>query len=158
MKLSCMIRPLSAALCGGVVAIAAMVAAGSAQAVEFKSIGAAPAVLYDAPSEKGRKVFVAPRGMPVEVVLSYGEWTKVRDAGGDLSWVESRHLVGKRSVVVTASPARLRANAEDTAPVVATADRGVLLELSDPVASGWLKVRHRDGVGGFVKATEVWGD
>lgn len=132
--------------------------AASAYAVDFKSIGAAPAVLYDAPSEKGRKVFVAPRGMPVEIVLTYGEWTKVRDAGGDLSWVESRQLSNKRMVVVTAANARLRASADDAAPVVATVERGVLLELADPVASGWIKVRHRDGVTGFVKATEVWGD
>ena len=132
--------------------------AASAYAVDFKLIGAAPAVLYDAPSEKGRKVFVAPRGMPVEIVLTYGEWTKVRDAGGDLSWVESRQLSNKRIVVVTAANARLRASADDAAPVVATVERGVLLELADPVASGWIKVRHRDGVTGFVKATEVWGD
>lgn len=127
-------------------------------AAEFRAVGAAPAVLYDAPSEKGRKVFVAPRGMPVEVVLSYGEWTKVRDAGGDLSWVESKQLTQRRMLIVTAANAKLRASAEDTAPVVLSADRGVLLELADPVSSGWLKVRHRDGVSGFLRATEVWGD
>ena len=38
---------------------------GAAHALEFKSVGPVPAVLYDAPSPKGRKVFVAPRGMPV---------------------------------------------------------------------------------------------
>ena len=129
-----------------------------AQAVEFKSVGATPAVLYDAPSEKGRKVFVAPRGMPVEIVLSYGEWTKVRDAGGDLSWVDSKLLSARRTLVVTAANAKLRASADEAAPLTMTADRGVLLELTDPVASGWLKVRHRDGVNGFVKVSEVWGD
>ena len=127
-------------------------------AAEFRAVGAAPAILYDAPSEKGRKVFVAPRGMPVEVVLSYGDWTKVRDAGGDLSWVESKQLTPRRMLVVTATSARLRANAEDSAPVVLTADRGVLLELAEPVVSGWFKVRHRDGISGFVRATDVWGD
>ena len=130
----------------------------AAHAVDFKSIGAAPAVLYDAPSEKGRKVFVAPRGMPVEVVLSYGEWSKVRDAGGDLSWVDTKQLAARRMLVVTAASARLRAAADENAPTILTAERGVLLELTDPVVSGWLKVRHRDGVSGFVKATDVWGD
>ncbi len=131
---------------------------GAAHAVDFKSIGAAPAVLYDAPSEKGRKVFVAPRGMPVEVVLSYGEWSKVRDAGGDLSWVDSKQLTARRMLVVTVASTRLRAAADENAPTVMTAEHGVLLELTDPVVSGWLKVRHRDGVIGFVKATDVWGD
>lgn len=145
---------LAAAVC----AAATVGAAGAAHAVEFRSVGATPAVLYDAPSEKGRKVFVAPRGMPVEVVLSYGDWIKVRDAGGDLSWVESKHLTGKRMLVVNAAGARVRAAAEDGAPIVMTADRGVLLELAEPVASGWIRVRHRDGITGFVKATDVWGD
>jgi SH3-like domain-containing protein len=130
----------------------------AARAVEFRSIGAAPAVFYDTPTEKGHKTFVAPRGMPVEVILTYGEWIKVRDAGGDLSWVDGKQLSTKRMVVVKAASAKLRATADDAAPTILSADRGVLLELSEPVVSGWVKVRHRDGVTGFVKATDVWGE
>lgn len=132
--------------------------AGSAHALDFKAVGAAPVVLYDAPSEKGRRVAVAPRGMPVEVVLTYGEWTKVRDASGDLSWLQSKGLVARRNLVVSVANAKIRANPDDAAAVVFSADKGVLLELLDPVASGWVKVRHRDGQTGYVKAAEVWGD
>jgi SH3-like domain-containing protein len=130
----------------------------TAGAAEFRSVGTAPAVLYDAPSAKGNKVFVAPRGMPVEIVLAYGDWTKVRDAGGDLSWVESKQLSSRRMLVVSAPQARVRASADDGAALVMTAEHGVLLELAEPVASGWLRVRHHDGLAGFVKAGEVWGD
>ncbi len=130
---------------------------GTAHALEFKSVGAAPAILYDAPSLKGKKVFIAPRGMPVEIVLTYGEWTKVRDMAGDLSWVESQALSPKRMLMVKAANARVRAVADDSGTPVFSCDRGVLLELAEPVASGWLKVRHRDGQTGFVKATDVWG-
>ena len=133
-------------------------AAFAAPAVEFKSVGAAPAIMYDAPSAKGRKVFVAPRGMPVDVVLTYGEWNKVRDAGGDLAWVEAKALTAKRNVVVKAAVARVRGSAEDAAPVVFTADKGVLLEIVDPAAAGWIKVRHRDGQSGYVRVSEVWGE
>ena len=138
--------------------LASGVAASAAHAVEFRSVGAAPAILFDAPSERGRKVFVAPRGMPVEVVLAYGEWIKVRDAAGDLAWIESRTLVPKRMLMVTAVNGKVRASADEAAPLVLTAERGVLLELADPVSSGWVKVRHRDGGTGFIKATDVWGD
>lgn len=132
--------------------------ANAAHALDFKTVGAAPVILYDAPSEKGHRVAVAPRGMPVEVVLTYGEWTKVRDASGDLSWLESKGLVAKRNVQVSVANAKIRANSDDAAAVVFSADKGVLLELLDPVASGWVKVRHRDGQSGYVKASEVWGD
>lgn len=140
---------LSAALLG---------AANGAHALEFRSVGAAPAVLYDAPSVKGRKVFVAPRGMPVELVLTYGTWTKVRDAVGDLAWVESKMLSPRRNVVVNAASARVREAAADSSALVFTADKGVLLELVDAPAAGWAKVRHRDGQSGFVRAGEIWGE
>ncbi|MGV3653923.1 MAG: SH3 domain-containing protein [Noviherbaspirillum sp.] len=136
----------------------AVLAAGAASAVEFKSVGAAPAILYDAPSEKGRKVYIAPRGMPVEVVLTYGDWTKVRDAAGDLSWVESKALVARRSLVATVAGAKVRAQPGDSAPAVFTVAKGVLLELSEPASSGWIKVKHQDGQAGYILAAEVWGE
>ncbi len=141
-----------------VAAVCLTAVAGAAHAVEFKSVGPAPAVLYDAPSHKGRKVYVAPREMPVEVVLTYGEWSKVRDAGGELSWVESKVLNPARHVVTTAPGAKVRAAGDEKSAVVLTADKGVLFELTEPVASGWVKVKHRDGQGGYIKATEVWGE
>lgn len=139
-------------------AVAATMLAPVASAADFKSVGAAPAIMYDAPSEKGRKVFIAPRGMPVEVVLSYGDWTKVRDVSGDLSWVEAKSLDARRHVVVNVAGGKVRGAADEASPVVFTADRGVLLELAEPISSGWIKVKHRDGQGGFIRASEVWGD
>lgn len=131
--------------------------AGLAQALEFRSIGAAPVILYDAPSLKGGKLYVAPRGMPVELILTYGAWSKVRDMAGDLSWVESKDLLARRNVIVRVANAKIRAAADESAALVFSADKGVLLEMAEPVAAGWLKVKHRDGQTGYVKVAEVWG-
>ncbi len=129
-----------------------------AHATDFKSVGANPAIMYNAPSERGRKVFIAPRGMPVEIVLNQEGWSKVRDAGGDLSWIDARALTPKRNVVVTAANAKIHATAGEASALVGTADKGVLLELVAPAAAGWVRVRHQDGTTGFVKAGEVWGE
>ncbi len=131
---------------------------GISQALDYKAIGFTPAIMYDAPSERGRKVFVAPRGMPVEVVLTYGEWSKVRDVAGDLLWVESKALTSRRTVVAKAANTKIRNAADDNAPVAFTADRSVVLEFVESTSAGWLKVKHRDGQGGFVKAADVWGE
>jgi SH3-like domain-containing protein len=131
--------------------------ASNSYALEFKSVANAPAVLFDAPSIKGKKMFIAPRGMPVEIIFTHGEWTKVRDASGNLSWLESKSLSNKRNVVVKVASAKIRAEADDGAPVVFTADKTVLLELNEAPNSGWLKVKHRDGLSGYVKTNEVWG-
>jgi len=137
----------------------ALIVTAPAYALDFKSVGAAPAILYDAPSEKGRRVFVAPRGMPVEVVLTYGDWSKVRDAAGTLSWVMSKSLVAKRNVVVSAANTKIHATADEASATVFSADKNVLLEMTDTTAvSGWVKVKHRDGQSGYVKAADVWGD
>lgn len=135
-----------------------LLATGAAHALDFKSIGAAPAVLYDAPSGKGLKSFIAPRGMPVEVILNYGEWTKIRDASGELFWLETKALSAARTVVVIAPSVKVRSSADDSSGTAFAADKGVLLELVEPASSGWIKVRHRDGQGGYVKAAEVWGE
>jgi hypothetical protein len=112
----------------------------------------------DAPGQKAAKLFIAPPGMPVEIVLVNGEWSRVRDATGDLSWIESRYLIARRSLVVEVPMAAIRATADERAAVIFTAPKGILLELAEPIASGWIKVRHRDGESGFVKASEVWGE
>jgi SH3-like domain-containing protein len=134
-----------------------LLATAGAQAFDFKSVGAAPAILYDAPSVRGIKLFVAPRGMPVEVVLTYGEWVKVRDASGDMAWTEARALSPKRNVVVRNMGAKVRPTADDNGIPLMTADKGVLLELADPQVSTWVKVRHKDGLIGYIKAADIWG-
>jgi SH3-like domain-containing protein len=138
-------------------ALLGLLATGGAQALEFKSVGADPVVAYDAPGMKGRKVFAVPRGMPVETILTYGEWTKVRDSAGDLFWLESKSLTGKRTLVVKVANAKIHSAADDGSPLVFSADKGVLLDMAEPVNSGWVKVRHRDGQVGYVKSGEVWG-
>jgi len=138
-------------------AAALVLVSSAACAFDFKTVGAHPAVLYDAPSPKGTKLYIAPSGMPVEVVLSYGDWVKVRDAAGDMAWTESRGLSAKRNVIVRAASTKVRAAADDNAAVVLVADKNVLLELVDPEPGPWVRVRHRDGLAGYVKAADVWG-
>ena len=140
-----------------VASVTLLLACATSSAFDFKTVGANPAILYDAPSIKGGKLFVAPRGMPVEVVLSYGEWVKVRDANGDLAWTELKGLSAKRNVIVRAGGAKVRATADEASPIVMTADKGVLLELVDPQVTTWVKVRHKDGITGFIRAGEIWG-
>jgi SH3-like domain-containing protein len=129
----------------------------AAHAFDFKTVGEHSVILYDTPSPKGSKLFIAPSGMPVEVLLSYGDWVKVRDAAGDMAWTEAKGLTSRRNVIVRAPSTRVRANPDEAAPTLLIVDRNVLLELVDPDAGPWVRVRHRDGVSGYVRASDVWG-
>jgi SH3-like domain-containing protein len=140
-----------------IAALTMTLAAAGSQAFDFKTVGAAPVILYDAPSTKGGKLFVVPRGAPLEVVLAYGEWLKVRDVSGEVAWTEAKGLSAKRNVIVRVANLKIRATPDDAAIAVFSADKGVLLELTEAAAGGWIKVRHRDGLVGYVKNSEVWG-
>lgn len=135
-----------------------LLACASACALDYRSVGANPAVLYGGPSTKAAKQYIVPPGAPLEIVLTYGEWVKVRDMAGDLAWTEARSLTAKqRNVMVRAANTKVRAGADDTAAVVFIADKGVLLELAEPASNGWTKVRHRDGLTGYVHSADIWG-
>ncbi|MUI13219.1 SH3 domain-containing protein [Massilia dura] len=134
-----------------------LLASGAGWAADFKTVGAAPAVLYDAPSTKGVKLFTVPRGAPLEIVLTYGDWVKVRDVSGDLAWTPARGLSSRRNVIARAPNVKIRAAEDDASAVVFTVDKGVLLELGEPGANGWIKVRHRDGLAGYVRGSDIWG-
>lgn len=144
-------------ICRSMFAVAlAAITVAPAWGLEFRSVAGNAAVLYDAPSAKARKLYVVSQGYPVEVVVVVEGWVKVRDASGDLTWVESKALSDKRTVMIKVPIAQIRQSADDGAPVVFQAEQNVILELED-VAGGWLRVKHRDGQAGFVKAGDVWG-
>lgn len=129
---------------------------GAALALDYRSVAEA-APMYDAPSAKSKPLFVVLAGTPVEVVVSLDGWSKVRDSKGDLTWIEKKHLTEKRNVIVRFDRAQVRAAADDKAALVFEAERDVVLELLEAAPGGWVKVRHRDGQSGFLKAPQVWG-
>lgn len=132
-------------------------AAGTACAAEYRSIGANPAILYDAPSTKADKLFAVTRYYPFEVLVKLDQWTKVRDANGEVGWVENAALGDRATVVVTVPLADVRAAPDPQSPLVFEAYKQVLLDVVEPPANGWVHVRHRDGQEGYIRTSHVWG-
>jgi SH3-like domain-containing protein len=147
-----------------VAAVAVSASVTIAWGADFMSTSGAVTILYDAPSAKAKPLFILGADTPLEVIVPVEGWTKVRDAGGTIGWVEKGHLAARRMLVVRVPVADVRANPDDDAPIVFRAENGVLLELAEPAASaaettmpGWVKVRHRDGQSGFVRIAQVFG-
>ncbi len=139
------------------ISVLLLFAAPAALAGEFRSIGENATPMYDAPSVKANKLFVASIFYPVEVIVQVDNWTKVRDVAGDLAWVEKKTLSDTRTVLVTAPLADVRLKPDDGAPLVFQARRAVALEIVELGVGPWVKVRHSDGQTGFVRANQVWG-
>ncbi|WP_308637919.1 SH3 domain-containing protein [Massilia puerhi] len=144
-------------LAGAPLFVMTVLAAPHVVAFDFKTVGTTAAILYETPSAKGNKLYLAPPGMPLQVMIAYGEWVKVRDMNGDVAWTQARVLAPRRNVLVRTPGGRVHAGPDDTSAVLMTADKGVLLELVDPHALVWARVRHRDGVVGYIKVSDIWG-
>ncbi|HSN19928.1 MAG TPA: SH3 domain-containing protein [Usitatibacter sp.] len=138
-------------------AVLLALAAGAACGAEYRSLGEKPAILYDAPSTKADKLFAVTRYYPFEVLVKLDQWTKVRDANGEVGWIENGALGDRQMVVVTVPLADVRAAPDAKSPLVFEAYKQVLLEVTAPPADGWVKVRHRDGQEGYIRTSHVWG-
>ncbi len=136
---------------------AALVWSAAAQAADYRAVQDNAAVLYDAPSREARPLVVVSKHYPLEVIVNLDAWVKVRDHTGALAWVERKFLGDRRMVMVTAPSAEVRVKPEDGAAIAYAAAGGVVLELVEIAPGGWLRVRHADGAGGYVRTAQVWG-
>lgn len=128
-----------------------------AHALEFKSVSAQKAILYDAPSTSSKKMLLLSQAYPVEVIVNLKDWLKVRDALGTIYWVEAKDLTNTRTVLVK-TDTKLLAKNEVNAATVATIEKNVLLQIAETqVVNGYIKVKHRDGVTGYLPITVLWG-
>ena len=138
--------------------IALMLTPLLAEALEFKSVAVPKATLYDAPSASAKKILLLSQNYPVEIIVNLGEWLKVRDAQGAISWVEAKQLSDRRTVMVITANAEIMSGADATSNLLATLEKDVVLEIADAkLTNGWLKIKHRDGITGFILISSVWG-
>jgi len=139
-------------------AVALLSAMNSSYALDYGSVTENAVVLYNKPSIEGKKLYVVSRYMPLEQAVSLENWVKVRDSSGNMAWIEKRFLSSKRFVIVTDTQVAIHQAPEEKSAVVAQVKKQVAIELLGTTDTGWLKVRHIEGMTGFVKAAQVWGN
>jgi SH3-like domain-containing protein len=125
--------------------------------IDFFSISSNAVIMYDAPSTKSVKLFVASANLPVEVVVNVEGWSKVRDSSGSLAWVEQSALSKQRFVIVTVPLADIYQSANANSELIFQAQENVVMEWIDSDIPGWIRVRHREGQAGYVRSSQVWG-
>lgn len=138
-------------------ALLSLAVALPAQAIDYRSVEVPAAILYDAPSQKAKKLYLIRAQTPVEVVVRLEGWVKVRDVEGTLAWIEAAQLNERRTLIVTAPVAELHQSDKVDAPVLARFEKWVVLEYAGIAAPGWVAVKHRDGAAGLIRTTQVWG-
>ena len=129
----------------------------TALAGEMRSVLHEAAILYDAPSIKAKKLYIVKKFTPLEVLVNLDGMSKVREAEGSVAWVERSQLSETRTVAVMAAQADIRQTPDTSAPILTSAEKWVVLELLELPINGWARVKHRDGISGFVRSSQVWG-
>jgi SH3-like domain-containing protein len=94
-------------------------------------------------------------GLPLRVEAEFGVWRKVVDHDGTTGWMHHSVVSLKRMALVTTSSARLYADADDSAALIAVAERNALLELQS-CPTQWCRVATGD-IRGWVSRTSLWG-
>ena len=93
--------------------------------------------------------------LPVKVIAEFDIWRKVIDHEGTTGWVHGQLVTLKRYALIQSRLTKLYRKADFDSPVVAVADKGVLVELQlcEPQ---WCRVAT-DELRAFVRREDIWG-
>jgi len=129
--------------------------------IEMVSIAKEGVNMRSGPGTKYAIVWELGKGFPLRVIGSKGNWLKVVDFEKDEGWVY-KPLVTKRPHLIvkvqknTAKKINVRSGPGRQYKVIGMAYYGVVFKTMKR-GNGWVKVRHEDGLTGWVKRSLLWG-
>lgn len=128
---------------------------------EMLSINGDKVNIRSGPGSKYRVKYEYGQGLPLRVLSRKGQWVKVQDFENDTGWVH-RDLLKKRGHMVIKAlrnknkTVNIRSGPGTNYRIVGKAYYGVVFRTVKQT-KGWVKVRHKSGVEGWIKRSLVWG-
>lgn len=131
----------------------------NALAVDFVSVKAKKAILYEGPSKATKKELIITEGYPLLVMVKLKEWLKVKDHVGQINWIRTADTSPERFVMTIRLGVPIYNQASSSSNKLADVDDKVTLKLSSPlVTDGWVNVKSEPNeLNGFVSANDIWG-
>ncbi|MEJ2033706.1 MAG: SH3 domain-containing protein [Deltaproteobacteria bacterium] len=96
------------------------------------------------------------RGFPLKVIGSKGAWVKVIDFENDSGWIYRRLLGRAPHLVVKKRRINIRSGPGTRYRVIGKANYGVVFRTLKK-RGGWVKVKHENGLTGWIKRNLLWG-
>jgi SH3-like domain-containing protein len=98
-------------------------------------------------------------GMPVEITAEFENWRRIRDWEGAEGWVYHSLLSGRRTAVIVPKNkdelVPLYENSDDTSPIVAKLQSGVLATLKSCTGT-WCRLTGKN-FDGYIRQERLWG-
>jgi SH3-like domain-containing protein len=106
------------------------------------------------------------QGLPVEIIAEFDNWRRIRDPEGADGWVWHSLLSVRRTAIVapwdrgSGEPITLHERADESSPVVARLEPGVVASVSN-CGESWCRlavgIDRRREIVGFVIQEKIWG-
>lgn len=132
-----------------------VVSTSSAQA-KMVSVAVAKLNLRSEPGTKSAVQWEYGRGVPLQVLTSKGSWYKVQDFENDVGWVFKKMVNSTPHMIVKTKRINIRSGPGESYKLIGKADYGVVFTTLEQ-KSGWAKVKHENGLQGWVMRDLVWG-
>lgn len=94
-------------------------------------------------------------GLPVEVLVEFDTWRKIRDSEGAEGWIHQSMLCGKRHAIVRGEETLLYKSEDIQSQPLARIEKSVIVDLLKCQA-GWCQVRI-DDFKGWIPRASLWG-
>ena len=122
----------------------------------FVSLKAAEGNVRRGPSLSHRIDWVFKRrNMPLRITAEHGHWRRVEDKEGFGGWVHYSLISGNRTVIIEQDMLALHARPDDTTPINAALEAGVIADLGK-CTSDWCKL-NAGGHRGWARRADLWG-
>jgi len=134
-----------------------LLSATTASAIRLVSIAGERVNMRSGPGENQAVLWELGEGYPLQVLETKGNWYKVSDFEGDTGWVykklvnRSPHLIVKKRVV------NIRSGPGTRYRTIGKANYGVVFKTLQRGKNGWVKIKHENGLVGWVQRNLLWG-
>ncbi len=129
--------------------------AAAAQA-KMLSVAGSKVNLRTGPGSKYAVRWEYGRGFPVRVLKRRGNWYKVKDFEGDRGWIYRKLLSSQPHVIVKRKVVNIRTGPGSRYRLLGKANYGVVF-LTLSKKRGWVKVKHAQGLIGWIRRDLLWG-
>jgi len=129
----------------------------AANAIRLVSVAGERVNMRSGPGANHAVLWELGEGYPLKVLGTKGKWLKVADFEGDVGWVAAKLVNRKPHLIVKKPVVNIRSGPGTKYKLVGKANYGVVFKTLKQGRNGWVKVKHENGLSGWVKRTLLWG-
>lgn len=123
---------------------------------EMVSVAGETVNMRSGPGEKYSIIWELGEGFPLKVETKKGKWLKVSDFEGDDGWIYGDLVARKPHLIVKNKRVNVRSGPSGNNKIVGQANYGVVFKTLKQ-ENGWAKVKHENGLTGWVQRSLLWG-